>query len=266
MKIAFEVPMEVVEMVEMVEVAIYPDLARQSVLITGGGSGIGADIARAFMAQGSRVAILDYDADLLARMSNSLPGLETALVDVRDIAALRVACQDLAQRCGGFHTLVNNVASDERHHWQDITPEYWDDRININLRPGFFAAQCLAPAMIDLGGGAIINLGSTSWMIKGKNYPVYATCKSAMNGLTRSLAREFGAHRIRVNTVVPGWVMTERQLALWVDAEGERAIEQNQCLPGRLQGSDIAQMVLFLASAASRMITAQEFVVDAGWT
>ncbi len=248
------------------DVAIYPDLAKQSVLITGGGSGIGADIARAFMAQGARVAIIDYDPALLVKMSASLPGLETAMVDVRDINALRAACQDLASRCGPFHTLVNNVANDERHHWQDITPEYWDDRVNINLRPSFFAAQSLAPAMAELGGGAIINLGSTSWMIKGKNFPVYATCKSAMNGLTRSLAREFGHHGIRVNTVVPGWVMTERQLALWVDAEGERAMAENQCLPGRLLGSDIAQMVLFLASAASRMITAQEFVVDAGWT
>ncbi len=248
------------------EVAIYPDLAKQSVLITGGGSGIGADTARAFMAQGARVAIIDYDPGLLAKVSSSLPGLETAMVDVRDITALRAACQDLALRCGPFHTLVNNVANDERHHWRDITPEYWDDRVNINLRPSFFAAQCLAPAMAELGGGAIINLGSTSWMIKGKNFPVYATCKSAMNGLTRSLAREFGQHGIRVNTVVPGWVMTERQLALWVDAEGERAMAENQCLPGRLLGSDIAQMVLFLASAASRMITAQEFVVDAGWT
>ena len=248
------------------EAAIYPDLAKQSVLITGGGSGIGADTARAFMAQGARVAIIDYDPGLLVNMGASLPGLETAVADVRDLVALRAACQDLARRCGPFHTLVNNVANDERHRWQDLTPDYWDDRININLRPSFFTAQYLAPAMVDLGGGSIINFGSTSWMIKGKNFPVYATCKSAMNGLTRSLARELGPHNIRVNTVVPGWVMTERQLALWVDAKGERAIEENQCLPGRLQGGDIAQMVLFLASSASRMITAQEFVVDAGWT
>lgn len=247
-------------------VANYPDLANQSVLITGGGSGIGADTARAFVEQGARVAIIDHDAALLADMRASLPGVETALVDVRDIPALRAACLDLAQRCGAFHTLVNNVANDARHQWQDLTPEYWDDRININLRPSFFTAQCLAPGMAQLGGGSIINFGSTSWMIKGKNFPVYATCKSAMNGLTRSLARELGAQRIRVNTVVPGWVMTERQLALWVDAQGERAMDENQCLPGRLQGSDIAQMVLFLASDASRMISAQEFVVDAGWT
>ncbi|MEN9868564.1 MAG: hypothetical protein RL748_4154 [Pseudomonadota bacterium] len=247
-------------------VAIYPDLKQQSVLITGGGSGIGADIAAAFLAQGARVAIVERDATLIANITQRLPALACAQADVCDIAALRAACAELAARCGPFSTLVNNVANDERHHWQDVTPEYFDQCISVNLRPAFFAAQALAPAMATLGGGAIINLGSTSWMIKGRDYPVYATCKSAMNGLTRSMARELGAQNIRVNTVVPGWVMTEKQLARWVDAAGERAMDENQCLPGRLQGSDIANMVLFLASQASRMISAQEFVVDAGWT
>ena len=246
--------------------AHYPDLAHQAVLVTGGASGIGADIVRAFAAQGARVALLDVDAQATADLCASVPGIVAEVVDVRDIAALQAACQTLAARCGPFRVLVNNVGHDERHDWQTVTPVYWDDRVAVNLRAHFFAAQALAPGMAAMGGGAIINLGSTCWKIKGRDYPVYATCKAAITGLTRSLARELGAQHIRVNSVTPGWVMTPRQLANWLTPEGEQEMDHNQCLPGRLQGDDIAQMVLFLSSGVSRMISAQEFVVDAGWT
>lgn len=250
--------------------AIYPDLAAASVFVTGGASGIGADIVRAFVAQGARVGFVDIDAAATTALLASLqagPGQVRARVaDVADIAQLQLAMQQLAAECGPFSVLVNNVAHDERHAWQNVSPEYWNDCVAVNLRAHFFAAQAVAPGMALLGGGSIINLGSISWKVKGRDYPVYATCKAAITGLTRSLARELGPQRIRVNTVAPGWVMTERQLALWVNAEAEREIDASQCLPGRLQGNDIAQMVLFLASGAASMISAQEFVVDAGWT
>lgn len=250
--------------------ALYPDLATASVFVTGGASGIGADIVRAFAAQGARVAFVDIDASataaLLAGLQGGVGQVRAQVADVADIAQLQLAMQQLATECGPFSVLVNNVAHDERHAWQNVAPDYWNASVNVNLRAHFFAAQAVAPGMALLGGGAIINLGSISWKVKGRDYPVYATCKAAITGLTRSLARELGPQRIRVNTVAPGWVMTERQLALWVNAEAEQEIDASQCLPGRLQGDDIAQMVLFLASGAASMISAQEFVVDAGWT
>jgi NAD(P)-dependent dehydrogenase (short-subunit alcohol dehydrogenase family) len=162
--------------------------------------------------------------------------------------------------------LVNNVANDQRHDLMSVTPDDFDWRVSVNLRPAFFAAQAVVPGMRRRGGGVIVNLGSISWMIKGKGYPVYGTCKSATVGLTRSLARDLGPDNIRVNTLTPGWIMTEKQLTQWVDAEGERAMDDNQCLPGRIVGADIANMALFLAADDSSMVTAQDFVVDAGWT
>jgi NAD(P)-dependent dehydrogenase (short-subunit alcohol dehydrogenase family) len=148
----------------------------------------------------------------------------------------------------------------------NVTPDYFDQRIAVNLRPHYFATQAVLASMRERGGGSIINMGSGSWKIKGAGYSVYATAKSAMLGLTRVLARELGPERIRVNCVVPGWVMTERQKTLWLDEEGERAMDLNHCLPGRIVGTDIAHMALFLAADTSRMISAQEFVVDAGWS
>jgi NAD(P)-dependent dehydrogenase (short-subunit alcohol dehydrogenase family) len=254
----------------MQQVAIYPDLAAASVFITGGATGIGADMVRAFVAQGARVAFVDVNADACAALRASLttPAIppEYEVVDVCEVATLQGAMARLAARCGAFSVLVNNVANDERHLAHEVTPQYFDDRVAVNLRPAFFATQAVVAGMVAAGGGSIINLGSTIWRIKGAGMPVYGMCKAAITGLTRNMARELGAQNIRINTVSPGWVMTERQLALWVDAEGEREIEANQCLQGRLQGDDIAQMVLFLASCASRMISAQDFVVDAGWT
>ena len=172
----------------------------------------------------------------------------------------------LIEGAGGVDVLVNNVANDQRHTLESVTAEYFDERVAINLRPHFFATQSVLASMRARGGGAIINMGSVSWKFKGTGYAVYATCKSAMLGLTRVLAKELGADNIRVNCVVPGWVMTERQVALWVDEAGERAMDQNHCIPGRILGTDIAHMAMFLAADTARMITAQEFVVDAGWS
>jgi NAD(P)-dependent dehydrogenase (short-subunit alcohol dehydrogenase family) len=162
--------------------------------------------------------------------------------------------------------LVNNVASDDRHTLESVTPEYWDERMAINERPAFFAIQAVVPGMRRLGTGAIVNLGSIGWQIKTSDYPCYAIAKSSVTGLTRGLAASLGRDRIRINTVTPGWVMTERQMRMWLTPEGEQDIARNQCLPDKLQPQDIANMVLFLASDDARMCTAQEFKVDAGWS
>ena len=166
---------------------------------------------------------------------------------------------------GPITVLVNNAAHDERHAFDEVTPEYWDDRMAVNLRHQFFAAQAVHPMMKAAGGGSIVNFGSVSWMIGEGECIAYVTAKSAVGGLTRGLARELGPERIRVNCVVPGWVMTKRQLELWVTPEGEKLIEASQCLPGRLYPPDIARMVLFLAVDDGRMCTSQNYIVDAGW-
>ncbi len=251
--------------------ASYPSLAGKAVFVTGGGSGIGADIVTAYARQGARVAFADRDraasAELLARLKGSVEHLPLFIAcDLSDVDALRAAVAEGESGCGDFDVLVNNTANDERHDFLAVTPDYFDAKLAINLKVAFFAAQAVMPGMLRRGGGSIINLGSTGWKNKVPGYPVYATSKSAVNGLTRSLAREYGKQNIRVNTLTPGWVMTAKQLAMWVDAAGERELDQNQCLPGRIQGSDVASMALFLGAHDSRMLTAQEFVVDAGWT
>ena len=186
--------------------------------------------------------------------------------DVRNVPALQAAIQAAQDACGDFHGLVNNVARDDRHTLEEVTLEYWDERMAVNQRPAFFAIQALVPGMRRLGGGSVINLGSTSWQLKTSGFPCYTVAKSSVNGLTRGLATELGQNRIRINTVTPGWVMTERQLALWMDDKGAKQLAENQCLPDRLQPHDIANMVLFLASDDAKMCTAQEFKVDAGWS
>jgi NAD(P)-dependent dehydrogenase (short-subunit alcohol dehydrogenase family) len=185
--------------------------------------------------------------------------------DVRDIAALRQAIGAVQQQLGTIRTLVNNAARDDRHSIESVTPEYWDERMAVNLRHQFFAVQAVVPGMQSAGGGSIINFGSISWKTRTGGMPAYTAAKAAVQGLTRGLARDLGPYHIRVNTVVPGWVMTERQLALWVDDEGNRTMDREQCLKGRLQPDDLARMVLFLASDDARMCTAQDFIVDAGW-
>lgn len=249
----------------------YPSLRGRRVFITGGGSGIGAAMVEAFAAQGSRVAFIDVAEAASRALAERIAGAGHAApwwrpCDVRDIAALQRAIADAAAELGDFHALVNNVASDDRHTLESVTPAYYDERMAINERPALFAIQAVVPGMQRLGFGSIVNLGSTGWQSKGGGYPCYAIAKSSVNGLTRGLAASLGAHRIRVNTVSPGWVMTERQKKLWLTPEGEAELARNQCLPDRLQPDDIARMVLFLASDDARMCTAQEFIVDAGWT
>ena len=253
------------------EGASYPELAGRPVFITGGGSGIGASLVEGFVRQGAPVAFVDIDETASRALVERLQAQGLASpwwrrVDVTDVDALRQAVLDGASAVGDFHTLVNNVGSDDRHRLEEVTPDYWNQRVAINQRAAFFAIQAAVPGMRRRGSGAIINLGSTGWQSKTGGYPVYATAKSSVNGLTRGLARELGADRIRVNVLTPGWVMTERQITLWLDAEGERDLLRNQCLPDKVLPEDITAMALFLASDQARAITAQEFVVDAGWT
>ncbi|AYM95381.1 SDR family oxidoreductase [Acidovorax sp. 1608163] len=250
--------------------ARFPSLNGRSVFVTGGGSGIGAAIVSAFAEQGAKVAFIDVAQEASERLVQQLadaglPRPWWRACDVKDIAALQAAIHDAAAALGDFSALVNNVASDDRHSLESVTPDYYDERIAINERPAFFAIQAAVPGMRRLGAGSIINLGSTGWQGKGTGYPCYAIAKSSVNGLTRGLAKTLGQDRIRINTVSPGWVMTERQIKLWLDAEGEKELARNQCLPDKLQPHDIARMVLFLASDDAAMCTAQEFKVDAGW-
>lgn len=250
--------------------ARYPSLADRHIFVTGGSSGIGANMVVAFARQGARVAFVGRSAasaaKVLAASAGSAFEPHFIAADLADVDALRSAVDEATSLFGDIAALVNNAANDQRHAFLDATPSFFDEQIAINLKAHFFAAQATLPSLRRRGGGSIINVGSISWKLKGAGYSAYATCKSAMNGLTRSLAREFGADSIRVNTLTPGWVMTDKQLEKWVDAAGERAMDENQCLPGRIVGSDVADLALFLAADDSRMITAQEFVIDAGWT
>ena len=250
--------------------ALFPSLRGRSVFVTGGGSGIGAAIVTAFAMQGARVAFVDVAAQASEALAQQLVDAGHArpwwrACDVRDVAALQAAIGEAAGALGDFSVLVNNVASDDRHTLESVTPAYYDERVAVNERPAFFAIQSVVPGMRRLGSGSIINLGSTGWQGKGAGYPCYAIAKSSVNGLTRGLARTLGQDRIRINTVSPGWVMTERQVRLWLDPAGEEELKRNQCLPDKLLPHDIARMVLFLASDDGAMCTAQEFKVDAGW-
>jgi NAD(P)-dependent dehydrogenase (short-subunit alcohol dehydrogenase family) len=251
--------------------AVYPSLRGRPVFITGGGSGIGACLVEGFCRQDARVAFVDIDAgggaQLLQRLrAHGLPEPWFRRCDVCDVPDLQGAISEAAAALGDFGVLVNNVASDDRHATAEVTPEYWDQRMAVNQRPAFFAIQSVLPGMRKRGGGSIINVGSTGWQAKTGGYPAYATAKASLLGLTRGLARELGEQHIRINVVSPGWVMTERQLRLWATPDMEARIAGMQCLPTPLQPPDIAGMVLFLASDDARGCTAQEFIVDAGWT
>ncbi len=251
--------------------ARYPSLADRVVLVTGGASGIGASIVEHFVAQRAKVAFVDLDQSagdsLASTMAGRTPHAPLFIAcDLCDIAALQVAIGRARAHFGPISVLVNNAANDQRHDMDGVSVASWDAGIAVNLRHQFFAAQAVAPDMRALRGGSIINLGSLSWMIKQGGMPVYTTAKAAIQGLTRSLARDLGPYAIRVNTLVPGWVMTEKQLRMWVTDESNRQIDENQCLPTRLQPADIARMALFLAADDSRMCTAQDFIVDGGWT
>jgi NAD(P)-dependent dehydrogenase (short-subunit alcohol dehydrogenase family) len=246
--------------------ARYPDLAGRAVFVSGGGSGIGARFVAAFAAQGCKVAFVDIaDAPSQALAARySADTVRYARCDVRDVPALQAAIADAARAFGPLRVLVNNAARDDRHRMEDVTPAYWDENLAVNLRHQFFAAQAVAPGMAAAGGGSIINLGSISWM-RGRPAMVgYTTSKAAIAGMTRTLARELGRHNIRVNALVPGAIVTERQQALWTTPEAEQEFLDQQCLKFRLSEEDVARTALFLASEEARGITGQNLIVDAG--
>jgi D-xylose 1-dehydrogenase len=237
--------------------AIYPSLRGKKVLVTGGGSGIGAGIVEGFAAQGCDVTFFDINGgDEVAQRT----GARFVRVDLTDIRATKKAIEEL----GGVDVLVNNAANDDRHAVADVTEDYWDDRLNVNLKHQFFCAQAVAPGMRANGGGAIINLGSISWHLALPDLVLYQTCKAAIEGLTRALARDLGGDNIRVNCVVPGNIRTPRQMQ-WYTPEGEAAIVEAQCLNCRLEPKDVAALVTFLASDDARGMTGHEYFVDAGW-
>ena len=253
----------------MTELASYPSLKDKSVFVTGGATGIGASIVEQFATQGARVAFFDMDTPSAQNLVSEVAGRGHAAPlffqsDLRDIADLRGRIGEACKKLGDPHVLVNNAARDDRHSIESVTPEYWDERIAVNLRHQFFAAQAVMGGMKRIGGGSIINMGSGSWRSASGNMPVYLTAKAGVEGLTRALARDLGAFNIRVNCVVPGWVMTQRQIKLWLTPEAEVNLLRQQCLKKRLMADDIARMVLWLAAADSSMATAQAFIVDAG--
>jgi D-xylose 1-dehydrogenase len=246
--------------------ATYPSLARKTVVITGGGSGIGAEIVRAFCTQKARVFFLDIAEDASQALVAKLDGAAKFLkCDLTDLAELKSVLADIEAQAGPVAVLVNNAANDDRHTVEQVTPEYWNERINVNLRHYFFAAQAVAPGMKRAGGGAIINLGSVSWHLALPDLVLYETAKAGIEGLTRALARDLGEARIRVTSVIPGAVRTARQMALWHTPEEEAKIVTQQCIKGRVEPADVAAMVQFLASDDARFCTAHSYWVDGGY-
>jgi NAD(P)-dependent dehydrogenase (short-subunit alcohol dehydrogenase family) len=249
--------------------ATYPSLSGRTVFVTGGASGIGEAIVRAFAAQGAKIGFIDILEKEGAELAEELAGEGAEVrflpVDVTNISTLQDAVQGISEALGTITVLVNNAANDDRHDWRGETPESWDARLAVNLKHQFFAIQAVAPGMIEASGGSIINFGSIAWRISMGNMPAYTAAKGAVEGLTRSFARDLGQHRIRVNAVLPGWVMTERQIRLWFDEDSDRMIAEKQCLPDKLQPDDVARLVLFLAADDSAMCSAQNFVIDGGW-
>ena len=247
----------------MDDFARYPSLAGKVVLITGGASGIGAEMVASFARQGSRVAFLDFDAANGARVAAETGALFQPC-DLRDIAQLRQGMAAIVQALGAVQVLVNNAARDDRHRIDAVEPDYWDERFATNLRHMFFCAQAVAPAMREAKAGSIINMGSVSWMAGSGGMPAYTAAKSAVRGLTRGLARDLGVDGIRVNEIVPGWVFTERQETLWATPEATERHLAKQCIKRKVMPDDIARMALWLAADDSRMVTAQYFLVDGG--
>ena len=247
----------------------YRGLSGRTVLITGGATGIGASLVTHFVAQGAKVGFLDLAVQEGEALAASLAAAEHppvfVAVDLTDIDALQAAIALVRARLGPITVLLNNAANDQRHRVDTVTSASWDAAVAVNLKHQFFAAQAVVGDMRAAAGGSIVNFGSVSWMLKQGGMPVYTTSKSAVQGLTRSLARDFGPWRVRVNTLVPGWVMTERQRRLWVTATSRDEIARGQCINAELLPEHIAHMALFLASDDSAMCTAQDFIVDGGW-
>ncbi|MEO7853359.1 MAG: SDR family oxidoreductase [Rubrivivax sp.] len=249
--------------------ATYPSLANKLVFVSGGSSGIGAELVRAFATQGARVAFCGTRADggdalLPALRALGAPWVHYAACDVRDTVAYQALLRDVIARQGPIQVLLNNAGRDDRHRMEDVTPELWDERLALNLRHYFFAIQAVAPAMAAAGGGAIVNLGSISWMRGRPNLVGYTTAKAGILGLTRTLARELGERNIRVNALVPGAIVTERQTSLHRDEAAERAFLDGQCLKKRLDAGHVARAALFLAADDSDGMTGQHILVDAG--
>ncbi len=250
--------------------ATYPSLKDRVVFVTGGGSGIGESIVEHFAAQGSKVAFVDIARDcseeLVRRVEDAGHATPKFIeCDLTDIEALRAAIEQTRQDLGPIRVLVNNAAHDERHAIDDVTPDYWDGRIAVNLKHLFFAAQAAYPQMEAAGGGSIVNIGSVSWVIGQGGMPCYLTAKSAVQGLTRALARDLGPKNIRVNSILPGWIMTQRQIDLWLTPEGEAELMERQCVKRKLVPEDIARIVLFFAADDSGACTNQSYIADGGW-
>ncbi|MFG6469303.1 SDR family NAD(P)-dependent oxidoreductase [Roseateles sp. BYS87W] len=254
----------------MTSYARYPSLQDRAVLITGGATGIGETLVTAFAEQGAKVGFIDLAAEegtaLAARLAaTSRHAPQFVAADLSQVDALRAAIAALRATLGPFSVLLNNAANDKRHAVEDTTPEFWDASVAVNIKHQFFAAQAVLPDMKALGGGSILNFGSVSWYLKQGGMPAYTSSKAGVQGLTRGLARDFGVHGIRVNTLVPGWVMTEKQLKLWVTEEAKQEIAKGQCINAPLMPDHIARMALFLAADDSAMCTGQDFIVDGGW-
>lgn len=248
--------------------AIYPSLKGRLVVITGGGSGIGGGLTEAFTKQGARVVFLDVaeteSRALESELAAMTPAPRFVPCDLKDLSALKAVLEAIIEEHGPVDVLVNNAANDDRHSLTEVTPEYWDDRIAVNLRHLYFAAQAVAPAMRTAGRGVILNLGSISWHLGLPDLSLYETAKAGIEGMTRALARELGVDGVRVSCIVPGNVKTPRQMK-WYTPEGEAEIVAAQCLKGRIEPRDVAALALFLASDDARFITGHEYFVDAGW-
>lgn len=250
--------------------ATYPSLRDRVVVVTGGGSGIGAEIVQQFVHQGARVAFLDRDVEASQALVRAAGGGSPHVprffaCDLTDVAALRSAFAQIAAELGTVTVLVNNAGSDDRHITAEITPEYWDERLAVNLRHVFFAIQAVSGGMTAAGGGSIVNMGSIAWLIPSTNQAAYVTAKAGIVGLTRSLAHELGAANIRVNCVLPGAIMTERQRRLWVTPQYAATIRAAQAIKRELLPDDVARFVLFLAADDSSAMTSQSYIVDGGW-
>jgi len=250
--------------------AVYPSLRGRSVLVTGGATGIGESIVRHFARQGARVAFFDVQDEPALQLTDALAGEGDSVplyfrCDLANVAALQDAVAQVIDRLGTVDVLVNNAANDERHTIEDVTPEYWDRSIATNLRPQFFMIQAVLPAMRAAGRGSIINMSSIAWMIPSTGLPVYIAAKAAIIGLTRTMAHELGAANIRVNAVLPGAIVTEKQKKLWYTPEYKAEIMESQALKHDVMPDDVARLVLFLAADDSSAITNQSYVIDGGW-
>ena len=249
--------------------ATYPSLHGRVVLVTGGASGIGAEEVTQFARQGAKVAFVDIDDTAAAQLTEALrqeglPPPHYQRCDLKDIPALQSAIADIGRRLGAITVLVNNAANDQRHAFEDVTVEYWDERMATNLRHQFFAIQAVAPMMRAAGGGSVINFGSISWHTNHGSMPAYTTAKAGVEGLTKGMARDLGPFGIRVNCIIPGWIMTQRQIDLWLTPEAEQDLLRVQCLKDKVMPADVARLVLWLAADDSRMCSSQLWVVDGG--